>query len=186
MGETFADEDFLTAFRAGGPQRQNHESAKGRNRETGRRSETGLKIIRSASVSHVFALSLAFAIPPFGLRGQDREANPSRRHPWLADRRPVTIVGSWTRILVPDIKEFPVPIASLRAVVPMLALVAFGCGSGFGDVHGKVTYKARALASGSVMTWPATADRTTARSIRPATTRSPECRSALPGSPSTL
>ena len=48
------------------------------------------------------------------------------------------------------------PIASLRAAraaVPMLALVAFalGCGSGFGDVHGKVTYKARPLAAGSVM-----------------------------------
>jgi hypothetical protein len=52
---------------------------------------------------------------------------------------------------VPDIKEVPVQIASLRAAVPMLALALLGCGSGFGDVHGKVTYKARPLAAGSVM-----------------------------------
>jgi hypothetical protein len=41
--------------------------------------------------------------------------------------------------------------AIARIAVPMLVLFAVGCGSGFGDVTGKVTYKQRALDSGTVM-----------------------------------
>jgi hypothetical protein len=44
-----------------------------------------------------------------------------------------------------------VPTAPTRCATWILALLALGCGSSFGDVSGKVTYNAHPLASGSVM-----------------------------------
>jgi hypothetical protein len=44
-----------------------------------------------------------------------------------------------------------VPIASVRAVIPLLTFLIVGCGASFSEVSGKVTYNAHPLASGNVM-----------------------------------
>ena len=41
--------------------------------------------------------------------------------------------------------------APMRAVIPILAALAGGCGASFGEVTGKVTYKSLPLTSGNVM-----------------------------------